>query len=60
MFNPRVSALEYAVIFLLEQEEKRLIHDAMHDSDHFRTLAQLEDLRAELQSNMEKKDVESI
>lgn len=55
MFDPRISALEYAVVFLIEQEEKRLIHDSLHDSDHLRTLAQLEDLKVELHFNMGKK-----
>ena len=55
MFNPRVTALEYAMVYLLEQEEKKLLHKGDHTEEDLEKLAQLEDLRAELQSHMAEK-----
>ena len=55
MFNPRVTALEYAVVFLLEQEEKKLLAKEEHTTHDVQLLAQLEDLRAELQLHMQEK-----
>lgn len=55
MFNPRVTALEYAVVYLLEQEEKKLLTKETHTEDDLQKLAQLEDLREELQLHMKEK-----
>lgn len=55
MFNPRVTALEYAVVFLLEQEEQKLMHKGEHTDADLQKLAQLEDLRTELQLHMKEK-----
>jgi hypothetical protein len=55
MFDPRVTALEYAVVFLLEQEEKKLLEKEEHTTKDMQKLAQLEDLRAELQLHMKAK-----
>ena len=55
MFNPRITALEYAVCFLLEQEEKKLISKQPHTARDLQKLAQLEDLRSELELHMKDK-----
>ena len=56
MFDPRVTALEYAVAFFLQEEEHKIIFKGGPFSDaDLQKLARLEDLRAELQLHMKEK-----
>jgi hypothetical protein len=63
----KVSALEYAVLFLIEREEKKILSgkgsfltaDNLWDRcnpEEFQTLARLEDLRAEIKLHMTEKE----
>ena len=51
----KLTALEYAVAFLLEREERKLMAKTTHTQEDLQDSARLEDLRAELQLHMTEK-----
>lgn len=55
----KLTALEYAVAFLLEREERKLLAKPVHTPEDLQDLARLEDLRAELQLHMTEKEATS-
>ena len=53
--SEKLTALEYAVAFLLEREERKLLAKTPHTQEDLQDLARLEDLRAELHLHMTEK-----